>query len=977
MALFGWPQAHEDDAERAVRAALAILDAITALNRESKGPKLSARIGIHTGEAVVAAGGDAAPDVFGDASNLASRVQSAADSNTVVITAHTHQLVAGRFVVESLGNKDLKGIDEPVEMFRVIRPSGARGHLASEAVRGLTPFVGREDEMRTLVNRWERAREGEGQVVLISGEAGIGKSRLVRQFRERLAATPHSWIKSELSPYLQNTPFAPVADMIQQALGWGSDDSVEAKLAKLEQNLERVGLQPAAALPLLAPLLNLPVPEKYHPLQLPPEQQRKRLLATLTGWLFGMATAQPLVMVLEDVHWSDPSTLEFHQTNVEQGATLPLLLLYTTRPEFRAPWPMLAHHTQITLGRLRDRDVREMVHAVAARAAMTEQMVDAVTSRSSGVPLFAEELTRAVVESGGRGEVEDIPGTLHNSLTARLDRLGAAKEVAQIASVIGREFTYPLLREVAQMPERELQSALASLIDAELIYPRGAPPDASYIFKHALIRDAAYDALLKSRRKELHRGVAKTLVEKFPEVVDAQPAIIARHWTEASEAELALEAWQKAGDTALARHAIKEAEESYSQAAMTLKLMAESPERDARELKLLSALAVVLHYTKGYGAPERAEVTARARKLAEERGDSKRLYLNTLGSWQVALGHGDYNAASVIAEQTLELARLDDSRLHDTEAGTDSIGARALKYGVALAGAHVINHVSRYYLGDLPGSEEHFAKSRELYNAARVDPNEIAPGGSSYASWTAWKMGRVEVARTRMAEALAAADGHADAEQRIVPPLMAAMETGMFTVKERAALARKVIEMSEKFEILHMAGQGRIDLGRARAELGHPAEGVALIRQGIAEKEQTMSRLAHTHNYAVLAETQALAGEIDDALVTAEKAVELNPQERVDHPEAYRVRGEIRLRKGLTELAEQDFRKAIALSQEMSAKMLELGAMTSLARLLRDTERRDEARAMLAEIYNWFMDGFDTADLKDARALLEELSVRS
>jgi predicted ATPase len=459
---------------------------------------------------------------------------------------------------------------------------------------------------------------------------------LVQQFQERLAATRHSWIKCELSPYLQNTPFASVADMIQQALGWSGEDSVETKLAQLEQNLERVGLKTAEALPLLAPLLNLNVPEKYPPLALSPDQQRKQLLAALTGWLFGMARMQPLVMVLEDLQWSDPSTLEFHQTNVEQGATVPLILLYTTRPEFRAPWPMHAHHAQITLGRLRDRDAREMVHALAAKTALTEPMVDAITSRSSGVPLFVEELARTVVESGRRAAMADIPETLHNSLIARLDRLGEAKEVAQIASVIGRVFTYPLLRAVAPLPERELQSALASLIDAELIYPRGAPPDASYIFKHALIRDAAYDALLKSRRKELHRGVAKTLVEKFPEVVDAQPAIVARHWTEASEAELGFEAWKTAGDAAFDRNALKEAEESYRQAAMTLELMADSPERDARELKLLSALSVVLHNTKGYGDPERAEVTARARKLAEERGDSKQLYLNlsARGRWR-------------------------------------------------------------------------------------------------------------------------------------------------------------------------------------------------------------------------------------------------------------------------------------------------------------------------------------------------------
>jgi len=629
MALFGWPQAHEDDAERAVRAALSILEAISALNRESQGPKLSARIGIHTGEAVVAAGGDAAPDVFGDAPNLASRVQNAADSNTVVITANTHQLVAGRFVVESLGNKDLKGIDEPVELFRVIRPSGARGHLASAAVRGLTPFVGREDELRTLVNRWERAREGEGQVVLISGEAGIGKSRLVQQFREHLAATRHSWIKCELSPYLQNTPFASVADMIQQALGWVGDDSVETRLPQLEQNLERVGLEPAEAVPILAPLLNLQVPERYQPLQFPPEQRRKRLLTTLTGWLFGMARVQPLVMWLEDLHWSDPSTLEFHQTNVEKGATVPLLLLYTTRPEFRAPWPMLAHHTQITLGRLRDRDAREMVHAVAPKTALNEQMVDAVTSRSSGVPLFVEELTRAVVESGGRGATEDIPGTLHNSLVARLDRLGAAREVAQVASVIGREFSYELLGAISPVGEGELQSALNQLAAVELVYARGVPPAATYQFKHALIRDAAYDALLKTRRRELHRRVAQVLTEKFSALADAQPALVAQHWAEAGESKRAYDAWQTAARSSVERGALKEAEFSFRNALTNLKNLPESSSRDSQEFEMLANLATVLNNTRGYAAPETAEVTARARELAEKSGDLEALSQQT------------------------------------------------------------------------------------------------------------------------------------------------------------------------------------------------------------------------------------------------------------------------------------------------------------------------------------------------------------
>jgi class 3 adenylate cyclase/tetratricopeptide (TPR) repeat protein len=957
MALFGWPQAHEDDAERAVRAALAVLEAISALNREFQGPKLSARIGIHTGEAVVAAGGDAAPDVFGDASNLASRVQSAADANTVVVTGQTHQLVAGRFVVESLGNKDLKGIDEPVELYRVIRPSGARGHLAASAVRGLTPFVGREDELRTLMNRWELAREGEGQVVLISGEAGIGKSRLVQQFQERLAATRHSWIKCELSPYLQNTPFAPVADMIQQVLGWGGEDAVEAKLAQLEQNLERVGLKTAEALPLLAPLLNLPVSEKYPPLALSPEQQRKRLLATLTDWLLGMARMQPLVMVLEDLQWSDPSTLEFHQMNVEQGATVPLILLYTTRPEFRAPWPMLAHHTQITLGRLRDRDVRDMVHAVAAQTALPEQMVEAVTSRSSGVPLFAEELTRAVVESGGRGEVEDIPGTLHNSLTARLDRLGAGKEAAQIASVLGREFSYPLLHAIVPMPEGELQSALATLIDAELIYARGVPPDASYIFKHALIQEAAYDALLKSRRKKIHRRVAEALVEKFPEVVAAQPAIIARHWTEGGEWEQAIAAWQRAADRSREIRAFKEAQEDYERALRLLKTKPESPARDEKELALLSSLSEVLLVTRGLAGRDTVNALKRAKGLAEKTGNSTALRQLLQVEFSGCHASGHYAAAAVVADQMLDVA------LHETDPSE-------------LGFARLAQLATRLYLGDLAGAEEHFIAGSPIFASANFRESSSpawAQSAYGHSGWLAWVMGRARTARDRVDCGIAAARERKSPYELAWAQYMASyleLWLGDATAGEAAALEAQ--RASEECGSPLLRAWSRISLGSARAQLGQAVEAIGLIRQGMSGLVEVGSDVK-LRDYHSLTEAQVLEGAVADALATIEAAITTKASERWMMPESFRLRGRVLLTQGRAQLAEVDFRKAIGLSRDMSAKMLELRATTSLARLLRENNRRDEARAMLADIYNWFTEGFDTADLKDAKALFEDL----
>ena len=509
MAYFGWPQAHDNDAERGVRAGLAILDAINALNGRGDRPKLSARIGIHTGSVVVGTGGGPDADIFGDAPNLASRVQTAADPGTVLITAETHRLVSGMFVGEERGAHQLKGIAAAVDLYRVIQQSGARGRLAASATRGLTPFVGREEELRLLWNRWERVLDGEGQVVLIAGEAGIGKSRLVQQFHERLAGTPRTWVESASAPYFQNTPFYAVADMLQQAFGWRGDESAEEKLNQLERNLEAAGPKLAEAVRLIAPLLNVPVPEKYPPLLLSPEQQRRRLLATLAGWVFGAARAQATAIVLEDMHWVDPSTMELLQILVDQGATAPLLLLYTARPEFRAPWPMREHHAQLTLNRLSKRNVRAIITNVAARTALSDDVVETLVNRTGGVPLFAEELTRLLLEGDRHSVAHEIPATLADSLMARLDRLGPAKEVSQLAAVIGHDFSYELLHAVSSIPEDELQSALAKLADAELIYARGIPPEATYHFKHALIQDAAYEALLKTRRKELHRDVAR------------------------------------------------------------------------------------------------------------------------------------------------------------------------------------------------------------------------------------------------------------------------------------------------------------------------------------------------------------------------------------------------------------------------------------------------------------------------------------
>src|SRR5215471_16505766 len=477
MVYFGWPEAHEDDAERAVRAGLAIVDEVAALNGSvalEHGLRLSVRVGIETGSVLMGHGGGAEANVFGDAPSVASRVQSAAEPDSVLITAAVHELVSGRFVVEDHGLQQLKDVKHPLRLYRVIRPSMARRRThGAAAARAWTPFVGRVEEMRLLVNRWERAREGEGQLVLVMGEPGIGKSRLVEEFRSRILDDPHLWIECAGEQLFTGTPFHAVTQILGQGLGWRGNESPDERVGQLEK---LAGLKPEEAVPLIAEMLNLPIPDKYPPLKQDPDQRRKRLLVNLTAWVLNTARVQPVVIAMEDLHWVDPSTLELTQMLVEQAATAPLMLLYSARPEFYPPWPMRAYHARITLSRLNDRHTREMITGVVARAALAQDLIDAVVKRTDGVPLFAEELTRLILEGDGQSVAHEIPATLRDSLAARLDRLGSAKEVAQVASVIGRDFSYEVLQAVSAIPEGELQAALEKLADAELIYARGIAP---------------------------------------------------------------------------------------------------------------------------------------------------------------------------------------------------------------------------------------------------------------------------------------------------------------------------------------------------------------------------------------------------------------------------------------------------------------------------------------------------------------------
>ena len=958
MAYFGWPEAHDNDAERAARAGLAILDGITALNDRDANcdrPNLSVRVGIDTGTVVIGKGGGSDSEVFGDAANIAARAQSSADPDTVIVTPAVNRLVAGLFVVEERGVHQLKGIAEAVRLYRIVRLSSVRNRLAASMVRGLSPFVGREDETRLLWSRWERASEGEGQVLLITGEAGIGKSRLVRQFRKRLAPTPHLWIECAGSPYFQNTPFYPIADMLQQGFAQRGDGSDAAKLSELEKDLERAGLKPAEAVPLIAPMLNLTVGEKYPPLTLPPEQQRKRLMTTLAGWMFGAPLS--VVMAAEDLHWFDASSLELMQLLAEQAGTARVMLVCTARPEFRPPWTPQAHHSRLTLNRLNARDVRELVANVVAQSVFSGEAVEKVIERTGGVPLFVEELTRAVLERGDSTvTARTIPATLHDSLMARLDRLGPAKEVAQIASVIGREFSHELLSAVSSISQDALSDALARLADAELIHPRGIPPEADYTFRHALIQDAGYEALLKSRRRELHRKVAVAMTENFPALAEAQQEVVARHWTDAGETEKAIAAWRKAGDAVYERYAFKETENAYRHALDLIRSQRESRERDVQELELMNRLVPLLQLAKGWAAPEAAEAIAYARSLAEKTNNFAQLLQQVVAAFVSALSRGDLPTASGFAIQISDLAMREGSP--------------------AVLGLASVGEVStRYFRGDLSGAEEHFFAGAALFAIAGERFPSTVASGFGFGSHIAWMLGRAETARHRIHQAIAGATELKSPFELAYAQYLAAM-LQLFTREftDARTSAEKSVAISDQYGIKQYGAGSRVFLGLAEAALGNPAKGVPIMNLGLEGLNESGAVVAMTLYLSWVAVAQSLDSKVPEALATIEKALQVNPDELAWRPDAFRIRGELRRGLGQTDGAEADFREAIGLARKIGAKAWELRAAMSLARMLKKRGDILEARNLLAPLYSSFTEGFDTADLKDTKALLAELT---
>jgi predicted ATPase/class 3 adenylate cyclase len=611
LVYFGYPLAHEDDAQRAIRAGLAMLEVMGALAtrlEQQHGVRLAIRVGIHTGPVVVGemgAGGRREQLALGETPNIAARLESLAAPNTVVISAALQQLVQGYFVCDDLGALALKGVDTPFQVYRVMGESGAQSRMDVASPRGLTPLVGREAEVTLLLDRWAQVKDGLGQVVLLSGEAGIGKSRLVQVLKEHLAGEPYTLLECRCSPYHTNSALYPVLDLWQRVLRFETAEAPADKLRKLEQMLAQYRLRLAETVPLFAALLSLP-DDRYPALALTPQQQKQKTLEALLALMVEHTAQEPLLLIVEDLHWVDPSTLEFLSLLVDQGPTARMLTLCTFRPQFIPPWPPRAHIAQLTLTRLPRPQVGPMITAVAGGKALPAEVVQQIITKSDGVPLFVEELTKLVLESGLLREHEGhyalpgplpslaIPATLQDALTARLDQLASAKAVAQLGATIGREFTYELLQAVAPMDELELWRGLGQLVQAEVLYQRGALPHATYLFKHALIQDAAYQSLLRSTRQHYHRRIAEVLTAQFPETTAMQPELLARHYTEAGLQAAALPYWHQAGQHAIAHSAYAEARQHLTMGLEVLATVPETPARHQHELDLLIALTPVL-----------------------------------------------------------------------------------------------------------------------------------------------------------------------------------------------------------------------------------------------------------------------------------------------------------------------------------------------------------------------------------------------
>jgi class 3 adenylate cyclase/tetratricopeptide (TPR) repeat protein len=961
MALFGHPIAQENDSERAVRAALAIQLALAELNRKNPGrPELVARISVDSGAVVV----DAAGEIFGDAPNVAARVQALAEPGTVLITARVHRQVAGLFVAEDRGPHLLEGALEPTTLFRIVRASGQRRGGA----RSLTPLVGRQEELALLRRRWERAARGEGQFVQIVGEPGIGKSRLIEEFRLKLGETPHTFVELSSSQLLQNTPLHPIAEWGRQR--FGVDEPAARRLADLKNTLRLIGLDASEYAPLLAPLVDIPLSEE-RAAKLGPEELRRRQLAALTAWVLAGARSQPIALAFEDLHWADPTSLDLLQALAEGGAQAPLLILATARPEFRPPWSPRSHHSVISLTPLDRAGVARMVGELAARHALSNEVVERVSERTGGVPLFVEEVTRLLLERGEAGGLQAIPPTLQQSLAARLDRLGEAREVAQIGAVLGRDFTYALSRAVGGIGDPALRSALDRLADADLLISEGAGSQGSYRFKHALIQDAAYDSLLKSHRQALHRRAAEVLCD-IPERAAAEPEIIAHHFAQAGLDELAIEWWGKAGDQALRRSAFQEAIAHLGRAiAMADRAAGPAPAASTSEVeasqrvKLQNDYAKAVLWSKGYAADEAKAAFERTSALATRAELPAEPFSALFGRYLWSWSRGEFRAARDIAERFLREAEA-EGRIVEARMGHVALGQACMQLGdLREARTQLELALGRF--------EEVGSEIREKFG---LDAGESA---RALLAFTMWLSGDLPRARGLIEEAthLAGELGHPPTAATVLIYKIA-IETARNDFESVVVDAENFLRISQQHSMGYYLALSRLYLSLGRTRPGNTQRGADDFRKSLADYRDQGNRVGVPSFLGALARLEAAAQNTDRALVLIDEALAMSEEggDRLYDSNLHRLRGNILLKRDPANPApaEEAFKTSLAVAAQQGARSLELLAALALAKLYQATGRLVEAHAVLSPALEGFSPTPEMPVIAKVQALLAALA---
>lgn len=981
LAYFGYPQAHEADAERAVRAGLALAEAVARL----PGPeKLRVRVGIATGTAVVGdligAGAAQERGVVGETPNLAARLQALAPPDGVVIAASTRALTGGLFEYDDFGPQTLKGLAGPVSAWRVRGESAVASRF--EALRaggsGLK-LVGREEELDVLRRRWRRSRAGEGQVVLLAGEAGIGKSRLIAALQEAVADEAPVRLSYFCSPHHQDSALHPVITQLQRAAGFQRGELPEARWAKLEALLAPTAPS-EADVALLGDLLSIPGRENPELAAMTPQKRRERTTQALLRQLAGLARQGPVLALFEDLHWADPSTRDLLDRMVGQLPDQPVLLVLTFRPEFQPPWAGLAHISSVMLNRLDRRASATLVRGIADQGqALPPELIEEIVSRTDGVPLFLEELTKAVLESGtAPADAQDliasaspasfaVPATLHASLMARLDRLGpSAKEVAQIGAALGREFSYELFRAVALTTDKLLDEQLERLVVSELVLRRGSPPDATYAFKHALVQDAAYGTLLRSDRRRLHARIAEAVEGCFPERVAREPELLAHHFAEAGQAERAVNYWLKAGERAAERSANLEATRHLTRGLEALRMLPEGADRDRRELALQIAIGTPLIAVQGYSAPQTGAAYGRARALCEQLDETEPLVSTLSGEFVHHFVRGDYPMMRRLAGKAQQVSK-------------------SLPSPVVRLASHRLAGITAMHFGVFPEARSEFDAILRLYDAGvhRSQPvhyvHDPKVSALTYLVPVLWILGFPEQARRSSIAAFqcAAELDQANLNAHVHNFAGAGLDELLGDVASVRSHADAIIALAERHSLHYWRLNGLILRGWVMAQEGAVEAGIALMRQNADDRAALGVGWNQARYLCMLAATYGQVGQAESGLrVIAEaKTLAERNEEHMWEGELDRVEGELRQMQGESASdVEACFATAITVAREQDAKSFELRAATSLARLWREQGHREKARGLLTPIYGWFTEGFGTPDLRDAKTLLNELT---